>query len=43
MNKQWKLIAKRKLKRYVHANNHLIKAFRGEQTLIGKNDRHNLI
>ena len=30
-------------KRYVHANNHIIKAFRGEQTLMGRNDRYNLI
>ena len=29
MNKQWKLIAKSKQKRYVQANN---QAFRGEQT-----------
>ena len=43
MNKQWRLIAKSKLKRYVHANIHIIKAFRGEQTLMGRNDRHNLI
>ena len=43
MNKQWKLIAKSKQKQYVHTNNHIIKAFRGEQTLMGKNDRHNLI
>ena len=43
LNKQWKLIAKSKQKRYVHANNHIIKAFRGEQTLMGRNDRHNLI
>ena len=28
-----------------HGNNHIhvIKAVRGEQTLIGRNDRHNLI
>ena len=43
MNKQWKLIAKSNQKQYVHANNHIIKAFRGEQTLLGRNDRHNLI
>ena len=43
MNKRWKTNAKSKLKRYVHANNHIIKAFRGEQTLMGRNDRHNLI
>ena len=41
MNKQWRLIAKSKLKRYVHANNHKIKAFRDEQTLMGRNDRYN--
>ena len=34
---------KKQVKRYVHANNHIIKAFRGEQTLMGRNDRHNLI
>ena len=33
---------KSKQKRYVHANDHIIKAFRGEQTLMGRNDRHNL-
>ena len=38
MNKQWKLIAKSKQKRYVDANNHIIKAFRDEQTLMGRND-----
>ena len=29
----------------VHANNHIhvIKALRGEQTLMGRNDMHNLI
>ena len=43
VNKQWKLIAKSKQKWYVYANNHIIKAFRDEQTLIGRNDRHNLI
>ena len=43
MNKQWKLIAQRKQKRYVHTNNHIIKAFRDEQPLLGRNDRHNLI
>ena len=43
MNKQWRLIAKSKLKRYVHANNHRIKGFRCEQTLMGRKDRHNLI
>ena len=43
MNKQWKLIAKSKQKRYVYANNHIIKAFKDEQTLMGRNDRHNLI
>ena len=31
-----------KQKRYVHANNHIIKAFRDEQALMGRNDRHNL-
>ena len=36
MNKQWKLIEKSKQKRYVHADNHIINAFRGEQTLIGR-------
>ena len=34
---------KSKQKRYIHANNHIVKAFRGEQTLMGKNDRHSLI
>ena len=43
MNKQWRLIAKSKLKWYVHAKNHITKAFKGEQTLTGKDDRHNLI
>ena len=43
MNKQWKLIANSKQKRYAHANNHIIKAFRDEQTLMGRNVRHNLI
>ena len=43
MNKQWKLIAKSKQKRYVHANNQIIKAFRDEQTLMRRNDSHNLI
>ena len=43
MNKQWKMIAKSKQKRYVHTNNHIIKAFRGEQTLMGRNDRHIVI
>ena len=43
MNKQWKLIAKSKQKRYVHTNIHTIKAFRDEQTLMERNDRHNLI
>ena len=44
MNKQWKLIAKKQAKTiYVHATNHIIKAFRDEQTLMGNNDRHNLI
>ena len=42
MNNQWKLIAKSKQKRYVHTNNHMIKAFRDEQTLTGRNDRHKL-
>ena len=37
MNKQWKLIAKSKQKQYVHANNPIIKAFRDEQTLMGRN------
>ena len=36
MNKQWKLIAKSKLIQYVHANNHKIKAFRDEQSLMGE-------
>ena len=36
MNKQWKLIAKSKQKRYVHANNHIIKAFTVDQTLMGE-------
>ena len=43
MNKQWNLIAKIEQKRYVHANNHIIKAFRDEQTLMERNDRQNLI
>ena len=43
MNKQWKLIAKSKQIWYAHANNHIIKGFRGEQALMGRNDRHNLI
>ena len=39
-NKQWKLIAKSKLKWYnVHADNHSIKAFRDEQALMLRNDR----
>ena len=42
MNKQWKSVAKSKQKRHIYANNHIIKAFRGEPTLIGRNDRHNL-
>ena len=33
--------AKSKRKWYVNANNHIIKAFRDEQTLVGRNDRHN--
>ena len=41
MNKQWRLIAKSKLKLYVHAKNHIIKAFRGEQTSMGRNDKQN--
>ena len=40
MNKQ---NAKSKQKWYVHANNHIKKAFRGEQTLMGRNDKRNLI
>ena len=32
-----------KTKRYAHAHNHIIKAFRGEQILMGRNDRHDLI
>ena len=42
MNKQWKLFAKSKQKGYVHANNHIIKAFIGKQTLMGRNDRYNI-
>ena len=42
MNKQWKLVAKSKQIRYVHANNHIIKAFRDEQTLMGRNDRRKI-
>ena len=42
MNKQWSLIAKKQAKRYVHAYNHIVKAFIGEQTLMGRNDRLNL-
>ena len=34
---------KKQDKQHVHANNHLIKAFRDEQTLMGRNDRLNLI
>ena len=34
---------KKQAKQYVHANNHIIKAFRDEQTLMERNDRHNLI
>ena len=36
MNKQWKLIAKSKQKRYIHASNHIMKAFRDEQTVMGR-------
>ena len=36
MKKQWKQIAKSEQERYVHANNHIIKTFRGEQTLKGE-------
>ena len=43
MNKQYRLIAKSKLKWNVHANNHKKKAFSGEQTLIWRKDTHNLI
>ena len=28
---------------HVHANYHIIKAYRGEETLMGRNDRYNLI
>ena len=34
---------KKQAKQYVHANNHIVKAFKGEQILMGRNDRHNLI
>ena len=34
---------KKQAKRYVHANSHIIKAFRDEQTLMGRNYGHNLI
>ena len=36
MNKQWKLIAKRKQKPNVHGNNHIIKEFRSDQTFNGE-------
>ena len=32
-----------KLKQYVHADNHMKKPFRDKQTLMGRNDRNNLI
>ena len=38
MYNSWKLIAKSKQKRYAYANNHIIKAFIGEQTLMGRNN-----
>ena len=43
MNEQWKLIAKSKLKRYVHANDYIIKALGDEQISMGRNERQNLI
>ena len=43
LHSKWKLIAKSNQKLHVQASNHIIKAFRDEQTLMGRNDRHSLI